>query len=99
MIKDMTFGNLFREMRIRNKETLRQYCLKRGLDPGNISKMERNLMPPPSSIRTLDNYLADFSFSAIDYEFLVAAAQNFHVAMVIKKLQPNIKRAIKDLRT
>ena len=41
------FGALFKRLRIRQGMTLRQFCEAHGLDPGNISKLERGLLPPP----------------------------------------------------
>ena len=51
-----TFGEFFKELRQRSGLTLRQFCMKNGLDPGNISKIERDKSPPPSSRDILDKY-------------------------------------------
>ena len=53
------FGRFFKKMRQRNGLTLRQFCLKFGLDPGNISKIERGLNPPPSSTEILERYASN----------------------------------------
>jgi len=50
------FGQFFKEMRLRTGLSLRQFCLENGLDPGNISKMERGLSPPPQSKEKLEEY-------------------------------------------
>ena len=50
------FGSYFKEMRKQRGLTLRQFCLQNGLDPGNLSKMERGLLPPPSSKEKLEEY-------------------------------------------
>lgn len=50
------FGSLFKELRIRQKMTLRQFCDAHGYDPGNISKLERGLLPPPESDAKLTDY-------------------------------------------
>jgi len=50
------FGQFFKEIRQRNGLALRQFCLEYGLDPGNISKIERGLNPPPSSTDILEKY-------------------------------------------
>lgn len=50
------FGSLFKELRIRQKMTLRQFCDAYGYDPGNISKLERGLLPPPESDAKLTDY-------------------------------------------
>lgn len=46
------FGKLFGDLRRRNTGlSLREFCQEHGLDPSNISKMERGLLPPPSSAK------------------------------------------------
>jgi len=51
------FGKFFKRMRMEKTGlTLRQFCKKNGLDPGNISKIERGLSPPPSSRGKLEKY-------------------------------------------
>lgn len=43
------FGEFFKTKRQENtKLTLRAFCLKHGLDPGNMSRLERGITPPPS---------------------------------------------------
>lgn len=44
----MLFGEFFKQKRIVLRKTLRQFCQENGLDPGNISKIERGKMPPPT---------------------------------------------------
>ncbi len=46
-----TFGSVFKERRIAMGMTLREFCLKNGLDPGNLSRLERGLSPPPQKDR------------------------------------------------
>ena len=50
------FGEFFKACRIAIKKTLRQFCFENGLDPGNISKLERGLLPPPQSREKLEEY-------------------------------------------
>ena len=45
------FGEFFRKRRLALDKTLRQFCLENGLDAGNLSKMERGLLPPPQGER------------------------------------------------
>ncbi|MGR3294229.1 MAG: hypothetical protein ACUZ9M_09475 [Candidatus Scalindua sp.] len=56
MANIMKFGRFFKERRITLKKTLRQFCSENKLDPGNISKMERGLLPPPQSREKLEEY-------------------------------------------
>jgi len=51
-----TFGEYFKAKRIDKGFTLREFCKKHGLDPGNISKLERGLLPPPASREKLEEY-------------------------------------------
>lgn len=44
-----TFGEYIKKKRISLGKTLRQFCLETGLDPGNISRLERGKLAPYSS--------------------------------------------------
>lgn len=44
-----TFGEFFKEKRLAAGYTLRRFCAEFGFDPGNISKMERGIVPPSAS--------------------------------------------------
>jgi transcriptional regulator with XRE-family HTH domain len=50
------FGEYFKKKRLKTGKTLRQFCLQNGLDPGNISKIERGILPPPQSREKLSHY-------------------------------------------
>jgi len=52
----VNFGELFKQKRISLGKTLRQFCMEHGLDPGNISKIERGRMPPPTSEEKLKEF-------------------------------------------
>jgi len=56
MGKEGRFGEFFKKRRISLGKTLRQFCLDNQLDPGNISKLERGLLPPPQSREKLESY-------------------------------------------
>ncbi len=45
----MRFGPQVKNLRIKRGLTLREFCLSHGLDPGNMSRLERGLVPPPES--------------------------------------------------
>jgi len=51
-----SFGSFFKEKRIGLSLTLRQFCEKHNLDAGNISKMERSILPPPKADELLKKY-------------------------------------------
>ncbi len=56
MSEALTFGAFFKELRIRQQKTLRQFCLENGFDPGNTSKIERGRLEPPQSREVLERY-------------------------------------------
>jgi len=41
------FGEFFKEKRMTLGLTLREFCRENGFDPGNISRLERGILPPP----------------------------------------------------
>ena len=41
------FGAFFKQLRQQRSLTLRRFCAENGLDPGNISKLERGKASPP----------------------------------------------------
>lgn len=50
------FGPYFKALRKEKKITLRQFCKTAAADPGNISKMERSVWPPPQDRAILERY-------------------------------------------
>ena len=50
------FGQFFKKKRIELGMTLRQFCLENNLDPGNISKIERGILSPPTNADKLGQY-------------------------------------------
>jgi transcriptional regulator with XRE-family HTH domain len=50
------FGEFFKAKRQVLGLTLREFCLKHKLDPGNMSRMERGLLPPPQERQRLEEY-------------------------------------------
>ena len=50
------FGALLKKLRLEKGQTLREFCLERGFDPGNFSRLERGLFPPPQSHELLEKY-------------------------------------------
>jgi len=52
----MSFGDLVKDLRIKQEKTLRQFCLDHGHDPSNWSKIERGINPPPRDEKTLERW-------------------------------------------
>lgn len=50
------FAAMLKQIRLKKKQTLREFCLKNGFDPGNYSRLERGLFPPPESHELLERY-------------------------------------------
>ena len=50
------FCDFIRERRMQLGMTLRDFCLKNSFDPGNVSKLERGVMPAPHSAAKLAEY-------------------------------------------
>ena len=50
------FAHFFKEMRLQTGLSLRQFCMEHGLDPGNISRIERGIASPPQSREKLEEY-------------------------------------------
>ena len=87
MIKDMSFGAIFHDIRIGSRETLREYCLKRKLDPGNISKLERNLIAPPNTMEQLKKYLKGLRYTDLAFDLLLTAAVNYHIRSIHERFK------------
>ncbi len=52
----LTFGEFFRRKRIDLGFTLRSFCERYSYDPGNISRMERNILSPSIDSEKLAGY-------------------------------------------
>jgi len=51
-----TFGEFFRQKRISLGFTLRSFCERYNYDPGNISRLERNILSPTIDKQKLEGY-------------------------------------------
>lgn len=52
----ISFGSLLKQLRKETGQTLRDFCLSNGFDPGNFSRMERGRFPPPQRSDLLEKY-------------------------------------------
>lgn len=50
------FGPLLKELRAQKRITLREFCKRANADPGNISRIERGIWPPPRDRDILERY-------------------------------------------
>jgi len=73
------FGEFIKELRVRQRLGLREFCLEHGHDPSNWSKIERGVLPPPRDEETLrtwakqlglkqgsEDWLKFFDYAAVD---------------------------------
>ena len=102
------FGQYFKNARIRQKRTLRQFCIENGFDASNISRLERGLQPPPRSKVKLAAYaralgIEEHTEAWVDFfDLAVVAAGRIPVAIlddaeVVGKL-PVLLRTIQNKR-
>ena len=70
------FGKYLKALRKEKRIGLRDFCRKAEADPGNISRMERGLMPPPQSEDILRRYAtaAGVEYGSDDWYRLVDLA-------------------------
>lgn len=52
------FGEKLKELRLKRSLSLRNFCIKTALDPGNVSKWERGLLKPPQTAEVLERIAA-----------------------------------------
>ena len=74
MPKNMRFGTFFRAKRNALGLPLREFCRRHGLDPGNISRLERGVLPPPKSRPILESYAQALQLGPEDWQTFEALA-------------------------
>ena len=50
------FGEIFKKHRLGMNLSLREFCRRNGLDPGNVSKIERGRLAPPADRTKLEAF-------------------------------------------
>ena len=84
-IKISQFGPFLKELRARNRITLREFCRKAGADPGNISRIERGIWPPPQDHDILERYINALDIAKASDEWY----RFFDLAAADKGIIPN----------
>ena len=51
-----TFGPVLKQFRTEKRITLREFCKRASADPGNVSRIERGIWPPPQDADILERY-------------------------------------------
>lgn len=64
------FGSFMKKVRIQKGWTLRDFCIKNGFDPGNYSRLERGLFPPPQREELLEKYATALGLTRGDDDWL-----------------------------
>ena len=83
------FGEMVRRIRLEQKLTLREFCLAHGFDPGNISKIERCVLPPPRHDDILSRYASALGIKSGEETWFTlldcAAAESGDIPSDLKK--------------
>jgi transcriptional regulator with XRE-family HTH domain len=72
--KNTRFGAFFRAKRNALGLNLREFCRRNGFDPGNVSRLERGLLPPPKSAEILKSYAQALKLRPDDWQTFEALA-------------------------
>lgn len=64
------FGKLLKKLRIAKGVTLREFCQTNGIDPGNYSRLERGLFPPPQKETLLEKYALALGLKRVSDDWL-----------------------------
>lgn len=90
------FGGFFRSKRKSLSPSLREFCRRNGFDAGNISRVERGLVPPPQSRQILENYAKalklDEGTADWDRFFEMAAAETGRIPADVLGDQQRVQR-------
>lgn len=81
---NQSFGEFFRNRRVFQGLTLRLFCERFGYDPGNISRIERNILPPTIDEEKLSGYATALQISKGSEEWV----QFFDLAYSAKGVVP-----------
>lgn len=97
-----TFGVFVKEKRIEKKITLREFCKQAELDPSNWSKVERELLKPPSDQDKLALIAIVLGFNYEDAEFQLlfdlAAAAFIPKGLVEEKILDQLPLLFRTVR-
>jgi transcriptional regulator with XRE-family HTH domain len=66
------FGNYFSDLRTSRGITLREFCRRTNIDPSNWSKVERSVISPPRSKRTIESALEAIEVDKNSEEYNIA---------------------------
>lgn len=70
-VSAQNFGEFFREKRVNLGLTLRNFCERYGYDPGNISRLERNILSPTLDDEKLAGYASALKINKDSEEWVL----------------------------
>lgn len=77
-LTDVDFGRHLKAIRLKRGLTLRAFCLKNKVDPGNQSRLERGHLGAPETMELLDFYLKALKCSKTEREELIYLCKRYH---------------------
>ena len=102
MSTEKNFGSFFRSKRKAISPTLREFCRRNGFDTGNISRLERGLVPPPQSRQLLESYAKALKVgegtAEWDLFFELAAAETGRIPADVLEDQQRLPSLFRQLR-
>ena len=85
--RDYSFGGWLRQHRVEHDITLRDFAGLVEMDVGNLSKLERSELDPPSSYKSVEKILKPFNFHENQIEFMASLAFSFHLGKLKQKFK------------
>lgn len=84
----MSFGEFFKQKRLETGLTLRKFCEINEYDPGNISKIERGILPPPHAEDKLKQYATalHIKIGSNDWSALLDTAQATNKSFTVTQI-------------
>ncbi len=80
--RDYSFGGLLRTFRVDKGFTLRGAAKKLGMDPGNLSKLERSELDPPGSKKRIRHICNRLALNENQLSLLASMAFQHHIALL-----------------
>lgn len=84
-LTDVDFGKHLKEIRLRKGLTLRAFCLKHKVDPGNQSRLERGNLGAPETMELLDFYIKALRCTKTEREELIYLCKRYHMMRLAKE--------------
>jgi len=97
------FGNYITTLRLSKGITLREFCRRTGFDPSNWSRIERSVISPPKSKKTIESILDSIGIergteeynTALDLGLLESIPEDFVEEKNVLKELPVLFRTVR----